>query len=90
MILHCQEGTIIYLKKAKQQYKEISQDAMSWESKKQSLQHTCSELEVRTNELQQVINKLEQLKNQHCANCGTFASPDAVYCRICGTKLSNK
>ena len=78
------------IEKAKQQYKEISQDAMSWESKKQSLQHTCSELEVRTNELQQVINKLEQLKNQHCANCGAIASPDAVYCRICGTKLSNK
>ena len=78
------------IEKAKQQYKEISQDAMSLESKKQVLQQTCTELEARKNELQQVINRLEQFKNQHCATCGAIASPDAVYCRICGTKLSNK
>lgn len=78
------------IEKAKQQYKEISQDAMSLESKKQVLQQTCTELEAHKNELQQVINRLEQFKNQHCATCGAIASPDAVYCRICGTKLSNK
>ena len=76
--------------KERQQYEDISHDVASWESKKQLLQNTCTELETRKNELQQLVNKLEQFKKQHCITCGAIASPDAVYCRICGTKLSNK
>lgn len=78
------------IEKARQQYEEISHDTTSWESKKQLLQNTCTELETRKNELQQLVNKLEQFKKRHCITCGAIASPDAVYCRICGTRLSNK
>ena len=74
----------------RQQYEDISHDVASWESKKQLLQNTCTDLETRKKELQQLVNKLEQFKKQHCITCGAIASPDAVYCRICGTKLSNK